>query len=767
MRLPLLLLLALACASLLPALSAMPAGMSHARAYRQGESMKAPSEYLDGVDPEPDARFRDLLAAHFTQRQQKGPRAKIRLSGAAPGNYSVGVGIADVTGQVTEVGFMGYATPEQKGEGLLQRVRSRAFIFADENPQSKTAGSRVVYVSVDLCMGFHMVKTNVVEKLQALYGSLYTDANVLISGTHTHATPGGMGGMPLVDITTLGFVPENHWAAVNGIVLSIVRAHEKLQPAVVKLNVGNCDDCNINRSPSAAQLNPDRGYYANDTDHEMTVLRIESANGTEMGLISFFAVHGTSLNNTNFLVSGDNKGYASYVVEREKNPRGTLPGEGDFVAAFGQANEGDVSPNTRGAFCPDGTPCDFVHSTCGEPPQGQTCVATGPGVDQYDSMRIIGQRQVDLALRLYNTATTVLGNQGVDYRHTYVDYSQEPVSGKFTSTGKDAVTCPPALGYSFAAGTTDGCGAFDFIQGTTKGNPFWDWVSTLLSTPTAEEIECHKPKPILLNVGGVKPVSMSEWILPDQVFRIGNLWILAVPGEFSTMSGRRLRGMTRSILSAAGEWTDDSHIVIAGLANSYSHYITTYEEYQQQRYEGASTLYGPHTLAAHMQTFAGLLEALTTGAAVPQGPLPVDMRNRTVSFLPRVVEDTVPEGVQFGDVYRDVFPSYNVGQSVSVTFWGGSPRNELFLEDSFLFVEQLQSDGRWQTRLVDSDIETRLLWARVPGTETQSHITVQWDLEAATTQTGTYRIRHQGMWKAKPEVLTYYQGTSGTFQVTN
>ena len=27
-------------------------------------------------------------------------------------------------------------------------------------------------------------------------------------------------------------------------------------------------------------------------------------------------------------------------------------------------------------------------------------------------------------------------------------------------------TCKPAMGYSFAAGTTDGPGAFDFTQGT-------------------------------------------------------------------------------------------------------------------------------------------------------------------------------------------------------------------------------------------------------------------------------------------------------------
>ena len=30
--------------------------------------------------------------------------------------------------------------------------------------------------------------------------------------------------------------------------------------------------------------------------------------------------------------------------------------------------------------------------------------------------------------------------------------------------GKSSTTCPAALGYSFAAGTTDGPGAFDFTQ---------------------------------------------------------------------------------------------------------------------------------------------------------------------------------------------------------------------------------------------------------------------------------------------------------------
>ena len=103
---------------------------------------------------------------------------------------------------------------------------------------------------------------------------------------------------------------------------------------------------------------------------------------------SWFAVHCTSMNNTNGLISGDNKGYASYLMEKDMN-KGALPGhvrtttmlyisihacilrlvvcppQGDFLAAFAQSNEGDVSPNTKGAHCLDtGLPCEFNHSTC-------------------------------------------------------------------------------------------------------------------------------------------------------------------------------------------------------------------------------------------------------------------------------------------------------------------------------------------------------------------------------------------------------------------
>ena len=89
------------------------------------------------------------------------------------------------------------------------------------------------------------------------------------------------------------------------------------------------------------------------------------------------------MNNTNHLISGDNKGLASIMLENSINKNrfeeADRPiGKGSFVAAFASTNLGDVSPNTKGPHCMDtGLPCDVEHSTCNN--RTQMCVASGPG----------------------------------------------------------------------------------------------------------------------------------------------------------------------------------------------------------------------------------------------------------------------------------------------------------------------------------------------------------------------------------------------------
>ena len=71
--------------------------------------------------------------------------------------------------------------------------------------------------------------------------------------------------------------------------------------------------------------------------------------------------------------------------------------------------------------------------------------------------------------------------------------------------------------FSFAAGTTDGPGEFDFTQGANTTNPFWDFVSGLLKDPSPEQEACHAPKPILLDTGEVSTVQIVFLKAPHYV----------------------------------------------------------------------------------------------------------------------------------------------------------------------------------------------------------------------------------------------------------
>lgn len=96
------------------------------------------------------------------------------------------------------------------------------------------------------------------------------------------------------------------------------------------------------------------------------------------------------------------------------------------------------------------------------------------------------------------------------------------------------------MGFSFAAGTTDGPGSFDFKQATTTDNPLWNIMRDFIAEPTDQDINCQAPKPILLETGRAKwPYDWQPKIVPTQLFMIGDVVLIGVPGEFTTMSGRR------------------------------------------------------------------------------------------------------------------------------------------------------------------------------------------------------------------------------------
>ncbi|KAK8483536.1 hypothetical protein V6N13_024619 [Hibiscus sabdariffa] len=439
-----------------------------------------------------------------------------------------------------------------------------------------------------------------------------------------------------------------------------------------------------------------------------------------------------------------------------------------FVSAFCQSNCGDVSPNTLGAFCIDtGLPCDFNHSTCNG--KNELCYGRGPGYpDEFKSTEIIGKKQFKKAVELFNIATEKLKGK-VGYQHAFLDFSNLEVSVPKMGGGNEVVkTCPAAMGFGFAAGTTDGPGAFDFTQGDDQGNVFWRLVRNLLKTPSEEQINCQKPKPILLDTGEMKqPYDWAPSVLPVQILCIGQLVILSVPAEFTTMAGRRLRDAVKTVLTSGRNKQFDSnvHIVIAGLTNTYSQYVTTFEEYQVQRYEGASTLYGPHTLNAYIQEFKKLAAALISGGSVEAGPQPPDLLEKQISLLTPVVLDATPLGVNFGDVKNDISnSSFKRGDMVSVTFWSACPRNDLMTEGTFSLVELLQDQNTWIPAYDDDDFCLRFKWSRPAKLSPLSYATIEWRIPESVV-TGVYRIRHFGASKSLFGSIRHFTGTSSAFVV--
>ncbi|KAH9906653.1 Neutral/alkaline nonlysosomal ceramidase [Xylariomycetidae sp. FL2044] len=698
--------------------------------------------------------------------------------------YLVGVGKADITGPCVEINLMGYADPNQVGTGLRQRLYSRAFIVADP----AQSADRFVYLVLDTQSGDTAVRYGILSGLQELGGeyAAYGHHNVAVTGTHSHSGPGAWLNYLLPQITSKGFDQQSYRAIVDGALLSIRRAHESLTPGHLSIGSTKVVGANINRSLYAYLANPEsertRYNMSSEDDgsveKDLTMLKFQRAtDGKNIGVLTWFPTHGTSMLGNNTLITGDNKGVAAHLFE--KSVAGDINAADDFVAGFSQASVGDTSPNVLGAWCEDGTGnmCSFENSTCSDG-RSQKCHARGPFFRKDDegtsSCYEIGKRQFEPARKLYdmlNDRPNPVRGSWVKSFHTFHNMSNYHFQ---LSNGTAVTTCPAALGYSFAAGTSDGPGAFDFTQhdgNASNTSPVWRLVSGALKEPSEQQRACHGAKPILLDVGEVSnPYQWTPNVVDVQVFRVGQLVIIVSPGEATTMAGRRWKEAVKN--EAAERFADkdgsaEPVVVLGGPANSYTHYITTEEEYGIQRYEGASTLYGPHTLAAYINVTLSWIPALGSRATSrpPRGPEPPDNSNRSLSFIPSVVHDSPPFFKQFGQVLRDMDNIYHGGSRISAAFVGANPRNNLRLEGSYAVVEKQTRDGaRWETVRDDADWHLVFRWRRISEILATSEVEITWETEP-WAEPGRYRLRYFGDAKSLAGKITPFEGVSSEFQL--
>ncbi|MFF3062647.1 neutral/alkaline ceramidase [Streptomyces sp. NPDC057909] len=645
---------------------------------------------------------------------------------AAQGEYLVGRGISDVTGPAAENGMMGYSLTQQKTTGIHMRCRARAYVVVD------SSGRRVVFVTADLAAIFQSVHQGVLARLAKMYGALYTDQNVLLNATHTHSACGGDSHYALYNLAILGFQEQTFSSVVTGIVEAISKAHNDLEPGSMMIGRTELTDASVNRSRAAFERNPaeDRAQFPLAIDPAVTVLRFKQG-GHDVGSISWFATHGTSMTGANRLISGDNKGYAAYAWEHDYAGVRYLDGVPGFVASFPQTNPGDMSPNLN------------------------LRPGSGPTENEFENTRIIGDRQFRAALRAFGSATEQVTG-GVDSRLCYVDMSAVAVAGQYTPDGRPHSTCTAAIGVSMLAGSTEDGPGIPVPEGAK--NPLVEALGGLDAPIPQALADAQAPKLVVLPTGAMRPYPWTPDVLPLQILRIGQLHLVAGPAEYTIVAGLRIRRTVAAELGVPLE-----HVLIQGYANAYSQYVTTPEEYDSQQYEGGSTLFGRYTLPAYQQEFAELAASLRTGTFPDQGPVPRDLSGSQLNFQTGVVFDDPAPFRNFGDVLTPPKSSYRRSERVSVVFVTGHPKNNLHRGGTFLEVQRL-TGGQWIRHADDGDWATKYRWTRTLGAT--STATITWDIPA-DTPVGTYRILHHGDWKnGLTGHITSLSGTSHTFTIS-
>lgn len=677
---------------------------------------------------------------------------------AHAGDWIVGSGIYDITGPAADRGMVGYGSTAQTTQGIDTRLWSRAFTMGKAGTQDY-----VVFVSADLMSIPQGVHQGVMEKIAA-NGALapyLNKNNVMLTATHTHVGPGGFDHNVMLNMSALGYDGKNHSTIVEGIYQSIVSAFNSQSEGDIKIAQGQLTGASVNRNTEAYHLNPDAADYPTNVNDTMTVLKLVKDNGQEVGMVNWFAVHNVSAPQTHRYISGDNKGVASQLFETEKGTQPPLTT--GFVAAFANSDEGDVSPNVCGPEngCESSTEKNILRSA---------------------------NLQFNKAWSLYHSAQESLANT-LDYRFQYVTLPGYEVSGQYTGNGSQTV-CEGTLGWSMTAGAGwDGPMHIDGIQeGMTQDNEgaFWNANETLLgnvfagypllgimdalsnatnlfgSAGDTQHHECQYPKPTFLNTKLSNNIHLYTDTLPFQMFQLGKVLLVGVPGEITTMAGRRLKADLLNHMSARGV----EQVIIAGLANAYGGYITTPEEFNVQHYAGGHTLYGPNSLAAYRQIYSLQAESMLAGSSVVPGPAPLDWSNDQLVNTIGVVYDDKRLWESFGGVKKNTASSYNKGQTAIVKFRSGHPQNHYRTMDAFMEVQR-KVNGNWVTVYTENDISTRFRWIRDTDADCLacSYAQLEWTIPS-DAPSGNYRLKHKGHWKSGwGGSLKSYTGKSRTFSV--
>jgi hypothetical protein len=652
------------------------------------------------------------------------------LTGIAPARAAgdalqAGVGRADITSP-TGYYMQGWVRSDAVLRGVHTRIENRAVVLS-------RGGQKLALVSSDLNGIAGGVVKAAAERLKARG---FTEANIVVSASHTHAAPSGyypfttyntvfMTTSTLTDQNVAGTLdPQLYAFEVRQLVLAITRADDDLAPAKVGWSTAHLEGLTANRSIEAhlrdhgidkaygeGKVSDDPAGYVHTIDPDVQVLRIDKQIGSAykpVGIWTTFADHGTVNKYTYGVYNADHHGSAIRVVEDTIRREGGVPASQDVVNAYGNTDEGDQSAGlTR----------------------------SGPAAADY-----VGRVEAAQMLAAWRdagrhlTATPSLG----------VRWTRVCFCGQQTAGG--AVSMNAATGLPLFTGSEEGRGPlYDITQQPFEGR----------ASPVDYPLDPAQGHKIVVTNAQLTGGNSTPRAVPLTVARVGDRLIGTIPGEMTVDMGRRVR----AALAAAAP-ADVTGVQLSGLANEYLSYFVTPEEYDAQHYEGGSTLYGRQAsvlLQAELVKLAGELRAGTPASP----PYDADPRNG-------VADTAAPFGTG-GPLAGPVEQPRATEQRLTrvVMSWPGAAKGlDMPVGRPFITVQRLVH-GSWQN--ATDDFGLQIVW-RI---DDNNQYAAQWEIprdeplgaHRIVVTANHYRIVSTTFKVVPSTVLSVEQTTSGSVRV--
>lgn len=455
----------------------------------------------------------------------------------------------------------------------------------DDPPLTVTAlalvdgrGRRLLVLHADLHSAGRALWREVVRGLPG-----WSPHELVLSATHTHLGPGNIYGSPLFDAMT----SARPWPLSTGVApvaRALLRAAHQaidgltegglcwLRPSVVGLTSNRSLDA-FGRNPTTLQQAFAAGpasalqtlAHAADraVDPRLSLLAVGPIGGAPIAALGWFACHGTSLGPDWPRWSAEWAGYARKGAEAP----------GDLLLGLASGCTGDVSP--------------LPLSETGEPRTSETERAHQAG---RAAATYIGARVARTARRALLDAE--LAPFTLDVAHAEWAPAEEGRSARY--------------GLATLGGAIDGSHPEHFER-------FGAGIHAPGYAPDRALPEEHPQHPKVdaahgLGVGLLPLGAAIGWLaprhLPLHAVRIGDGLLLTVPGEPTTLAGYTLE-------RSAAQLPGVNQCIIAGYSGTYAGYWCTPEEYDLQRYEGASTLFGREALPQLAARLIGLARTLS------------------------------------------------------------------------------------------------------------------------------------------------------------